>query len=326
MEINIDQLFTDEVLTEGVRKFGVSEIQKVGDFENYVYAGTRSGQQVFLRFTHSSHREHEEIASELDWLMFLSRKGAPVCPVLPAVSGRMIESVAVKDSTFYVTLFEKAKGEPVKIKKQLEDSRLVTAWGRATAQMHVLTRQYKPPSHIRKRADLVESFETQFAPYLPHEDKQIVWQIRRTIDSLKQIPKTRDRYQLIHTDLHSGNFYYDGNAIQIFDFDDAAYHFLTADIAIPLYYSMLHIKDETIRAEKARRFLGRFMKGYTEYASMPPQLFKDLPSMLQFRDCELYAVVHKKWDMQNLTEKQQTFVDGIRSRLESGRPIVSIQL
>ncbi|WP_171051835.1 phosphotransferase enzyme family protein [Alteribacter natronophilus] len=326
METYIDQLFTDDVFLEGIRKFGVEKVRKVGDFENYVFEGVRGSRNVILRFTHSSHRDYEEVASELDWLMFLSGKGAGVSPALTSVEGRLIETAAVKDSTFYVTLFEKAQGSPVKIKEKLEDIRLIHAWGRETGRLHRLTKQYKPPAHIRKRADLVESFETQFAPFLPHGDKKIVWQIRNVIDTLKQIPKTHNRYQLIHTDLHSGNFFYDGSTINIFDFDDSAYHFLASDIAIPLYYSMLHIQDDHARAEKAKRFLSRFMQGYTQYSEMPPQLFKDLPHMLRFRDCELFGVLHKKWDVENLTPERRQFLNGIRSRLESGRAIVTIQI
>ena len=55
--------------------------------------------------------------------------------------------------------------------------------------------------------------------------------------SIKGYDQTIDSYGLIHTDLHFGNMYYDGQTLTIFDWDDACYKHFISDIAIILFYT-----------------------------------------------------------------------------------------
>ncbi|WP_096434990.1 phosphotransferase enzyme family protein [Alteribacter populi] len=135
-------------------------------------------------------------------------------------------------------MFEKAKGQPVKINEQLNNHTLFYSWSNAIGQLHRLTKQYQRPEHLTPREDLTESFEKQYAPFIHQKNENVMNQITHTIETVKLLPKTGDRYQLIHSDLHSGNFHFDGKSLHMFDFDDAAYHHIISDIAIARYYTM----------------------------------------------------------------------------------------
>ncbi|MBM7094513.1 phosphotransferase [Bacillus sp. H-16] len=324
MEKYIDELFTESILSEGLAQFGVISKKKLGDFENYVFEGSLGDQPVIVRFTHSSHRTAVEIESELHWLMYLKSNSADVCGPLPSLHNNMIEKIIADDrNTFFVCMFEKAKGNSVDIKKELHNPSLLTAWGKATGKLHHITKRYSKPPEIPKRSDLISSFSSQFDPYLP-DDGLIKKRVNHVVQKTRSIPQTPETYGLIHSDIHSGNFFFDGREVFIFDFDDAGYHYLASDLAIPLYYSLLHISDKKTRDEEAGRFLFYFLKGYEQLSTLPPGCLNDLEVLMMFRDCELYGVLNKKWDTTQLNEKQAGFLNGIKVRILEATPLVSL--
>ena len=55
MERAVEQQFSQEVLVEAARRFGLAadSLKFLGDFENYVYEGQKDGTSYILRLTHS---------------------------------------------------------------------------------------------------------------------------------------------------------------------------------------------------------------------------------------------------------------------------------
>ncbi|WP_256438020.1 phosphotransferase [Pontibacillus sp. ALD_SL1] len=117
MEQWIDALFSDPLLEEAANRFGTTsaEAKKLGDFENYVYEVHKDGKPYILRLTHSSHRKHEDIQAELEWVNFLHKNGAHVSVSYTSVNGVLVEEIRVEGSSFYICLFDKAPGSLVKM-------------------------------------------------------------------------------------------------------------------------------------------------------------------------------------------------------------------
>ncbi|MFC0562161.1 phosphotransferase enzyme family protein [Halalkalibacter alkalisediminis] len=140
---------------------------------------------------------------------------------------------------------------------------------------------------------MVESYQVQFAPY--HLNDQTVNQaIDDVLKAVKVLSKEPQQYGLIHSDLHTGNFHFDGKVIKVFDFDDCGFQHFMHDIAIPLYYlpwQFPHENDEEEVLAFSKMFLSHFLKGYEKEYSI--HSLEHLPLFLKFRDCELYAVLHK---------------------------------
>lgn len=328
MEHKVDFLFKDEVVKKGAQLFNLdfSSLEKLGSFENYVFSAKRNSEDCILRFTHSSHRTRQQVEAELAWLQFLQKKQAPVCGPFESPNGQLVEVISVEDTFFFVSLFEKAEGNAVKVDTPEFNEKLFFAWGEATGILHKLSRDYVEKENIIKRPDLVEEFHVQFAPSIP-EDEAVQEKVEKVLTSIKKLPKDKERYRLIHSDIHSGNFFFDGENITIFDFDDCSYHHIIGDIAIPIYYSVWFNNSITDKTKFINEiFFPAFMKGYLKENPIDLKLLDDIPLFLKLRDCELYGVLHKKWDISSLTEKQITLLSEIRERIVSEMPIVDLHL
>ena len=67
MEAAVQALFSDEIIHFGLNQFSVdiASLKKLGEFESYIFEGMKDNQAVILRYTHSSHRNRQQILSEI---------------------------------------------------------------------------------------------------------------------------------------------------------------------------------------------------------------------------------------------------------------------
>jgi Ser/Thr protein kinase RdoA (MazF antagonist) len=297
MEKIVEVLFNHDILEGFLKSFQLDlTVEKLGDFENYVFKAYGNGNPFALRITHSSHRNIEEIESELDWVNYLHANHVHCPKALTSLNGKLIETIDADDGTyFFACLFSYVDGHPVKINSKEFDENLFYAWGKATGRMHAVTKKYKPLVGIKKRPSWHEEELLDIKKYV--EDKIVIVNTNRLIEEIRLLPQNLENYGLIHTDIHSGNFFYDGDTIHVFDFDDCSYHWFASDIAIPLYYSVYYGYQNKSEQEKevfAKHFLKYFLKGYETENPIPNHLMKQLPLFLKLRDITLYSVLHKK--------------------------------
>lgn len=318
MEAWIEAMFSEAFVDEAIDRFGIqaSSKRKLGDFENYVFEVKDDQRSWILRFTHSSHRSLEEIQAELLWVNELAEEGVHVSRVYPSIKKELIESFPTSKGTFYACLFEKVPGKAIKVNDEMFGPVLFEAWGKEIGKMHRLSMK-KKASIQRQRWD--EGDLLHFDRYLSKsEDASIMIEGKRLIEEIQTFHETGRTFGLIHSDVHHGNFHYDGKAIYLFDFDDALYHYYISDIAIPVYYAVWHKCGTASLADRssfATEFLRSFLKGYQEEVNVSYEWLKTLPYFLRLRDFELYTVFHKKFDMKNLGEKEKAMLQGIRERL-----------
>jgi amicoumacin kinase len=318
MEAWIEAMFSETYVNEAIDRFGIRVLnkRKLGDFENYVYEVKENQRTWILRFTHSSHRTLEEIKSELLWVNELSHEGVQVARAYPSKKNEMVELFLTENGTFYACLFEKVSGNAINVNDELFGSALFEAWGKEIGKMHRLAMK-KKVSLQRPRWD--EGDLLQFDRYLSKsEDARIIIEGKRLIEEIQTFHETGKTFGLIHSDVHHGNFHYDGNAIHLFDFDDAMYHYYVSDIAIPVYYAVWHkygTASLTERSSFATAFLRSFLKGYREEVNVSYEWLKTLPYFLRLRDYELYTVFHKKYDVTRINPKEKAMLQRIRERL-----------
>jgi amicoumacin kinase len=328
LEKAVDNLFTEDILNHFLMSYNLmSDVKKLGDFENYVFEVHRCSKPVILRITHSSHRSKDEIYAELDWMNHLHNNKVK-CPLAyKSTENHLIEEVQAADgSYFYASLFSKVPGKSVKIKSSEFNDALFEAWGKVIGQMHSVSKDYLPGKEIKLRPSWEEEELLDIETFVPNE-KVIINNTNLLISELKLLSRNKENFGLIHSDIHSGNFFYDGESVHVFDFDDCSYHWFASDIAIPLYYSILYgymDASESIREQFAIKFLSHFMKGYEQY-NQPPKGWKEqLPLFFMLRDITLYSVLHKKISPEDRDEKLNTMMEGLRERISNKLPIVKL--
>ena len=329
MEKAVSSLMTQEILQSFLERFGLErEVKKLGDFENYVYETNRNGHPYIMRLTHSSHRSKNEVLSELDWMMHLNSKGLSVPEVYPSTRGYLVEEILAADNSgFYGCLYAKASGKAVSVRSDEFNLELFEKWGETTGRMHNATKSYKPSSGIKARSSWDEDDLLSVEKYYPAEEGELVENAKEVIASISALAKNVDNYGVIHGDIHSGNFFYDGEQIHVFDFDDASYHWFASDIAIPLYYSIIYripASDEAERNRFGKLFLDAFIEGYQKANQLPENWREQIRLFLMLRDIVLYAVLHKKIAPEERDEKLKIMMDEIADRIRNKKAIVKI--
>ncbi|MDF2789718.1 MAG: hypothetical protein K0S80_2816 [Neobacillus sp.] len=328
MEKSVDILFTEDVLNYFLESFHLqTELKKLGDFENYVFEAYRGNTPVILRITHSSHRDKDQILAELVWMNYLHNQNVKCPEAFISSKNELIEALQASDgSFFYACLFSKVPGSPVKIKSPEFNDQLFHAWGKAIGQMHAVTKEYQPSKEIKLRPSWEDEELLDIETYVPNE-KEIIKNTKLLINELQSLLRTKDNFGLIHSDIHSGNFFYDGEFVHVFDFDDCSYHWFASDIAIPLYYSVLYgyqSASEVEREQFAINFLSHFTKGYEEYHSLPEDWKQQLPLFFMLRDITLYSVLHKKISPEERNDGINQMIEGLKSRIIKKESIVKL--
>lgn len=330
MENQVEELFTEKILKEGLHLFDLeASYKKLGDFENYVFEVRKKDRVYILRVTHQSHRIKEEILAELHWVNYLYLKGINVPEVFSSVKGETVEVIPAADgSHFYFCLFSKVEGNSVHVKEERFNGELFFAWGKAIGKIHKVTRAYNEAEELKKRPSWNDDDLLEIENYIPSNEKIIISRTKELLQELASLPTTKEYFGLIHGDIHSGNFFFDGSDIHIFDFDDSSYHWFTSDIAIPLYYSVFYRfpnQNVQVRSEFAQGFITAFTKGYETETTLPPQWEEHLPYMLRLRDVTLYSVLYKKIPIDQRDERLLKMIDEIGTRIKNKEPIVFIK-
>lgn len=328
MEKSVEILFKENILNYFLEIFHLQpEVKKLGDFENYVFETYRGDIPVILRITHSSHRNKDELLAELDWMNYLHKQKVNCPEAFSSLKNELVEVLSASDgSYFYACLFSKVPGTPVKIKSSEFNNQLFQAWGRAIGQMHSITKEYQPSKEIKLRPTWEDEELLDIETYVPNE-KEVIKNTKWIIKRIKSLSKTQDNFGLIHSDIHSGNFFYDGNSVYVFDFDDCSYHWFASDIAIPLYYSVLygyHSASIMVREQFASNFLFHFIKGYEEHHLLPEGWKEQLPLFFMLRDITLYSVLHKKISPEERDDGINQMLEGLKSRIIKKEPIVKL--
>ncbi|MED1204391.1 phosphotransferase enzyme family protein [Heyndrickxia acidicola] len=326
MEKAVDQLFTEEVKKEILSRLQLDpEMKKLGDFENYVFEVYQKGVPQILRVTHSSHRSKEELESELDWIQYLHRNGIHIPNVIESAEGHTVEAFKAGDTHFFASLFEKAAGSGVKAEEAGKE--MIIAWGKMIGKMHRITKDYTPPAGIKPRYQWTDNDLLDFEKYFDGEDAHLLEHAREIVRQIGELPANRESFGLIHSDIHLGNFFYDGKEIHVFDFDDACYHYFASDIAIPLYYTATFRDFKGTRAERtayAKEFMDAFLSGYREENDLPAEYLAAIPLFLKLRDIDLYAVLNKKVAPEDRTERVKEWMLQIKERMEKNEALVDL--
>jgi Ser/Thr protein kinase RdoA (MazF antagonist) len=324
----IEELYSTDILHTAASKYDAdaTNAKKLGDFENYVFEVKKNGSPYILRMTHSSHRSKNDVESELQWINFLHSKGLNVSLVHQSEEGNLVEEIAFESSSFFICLFDKAPGRPVKMSEDFFGPALFDTLGQTIGKMHRYTKDYQHLGSMRERWD--EEDLLNFRQYLKNpSDEALISDAEALVQEIKKLPETRGSFGLIHSDLHLGNFFYHEGEIHAFDFDDCSYHYYISDIAIPIYYPVmwkLGNEDLDVRSKYGQELIHSFLKGYQKENQLDPVWMKRIPLFFKLRDYILYTVFHKKWDIDNLEDNEKQLLERIRSRLVQNEPLIEL--
>jgi len=255
--------------------------------ENFVYAVDVDGSEWVLRLTCANRRAMDELASELDWIQFLSANGLSVAYPLPSVRGNVVERLSGGRGDYYAAVFRKAPGHSLRQVTDFSDT-VVGAWGAYIGRIHALTQRYSVPDGTTKRAHWQNELTLQVA--LRSVDvrgcrySDILLQLLEWQRSLEQ---PADAYGLVHADLHHGNFFVQESTITAFDFDDCCYHWFAYDLAVPWFYVRSAYRSSGVQFAEEQLF-EVFLTGYATSHTLSAAWLKRIETFIAYRTALLY--------------------------------------
>ncbi|MCP4541455.1 MAG: phosphotransferase [Chloroflexi bacterium] len=326
MDKRTREIYDDSILNKALSKYGVAKenVQLLDGFESFIYEYDKSGKGYVLRISHSLHRTPDLIQGEIEWINYLADNGVPAARAVTSEHGNLVEPISAKDgSHFTATSFERARG--TYSTKVDWNNGLAVQLGQIVGRMHALTKHFEPSDARFRRHEWHKVFSDGFAEqYLPASETKVITKFNELLEYLYALPKDKDSYGLIHSDVHGGNFYMDEGKVTLFDFDDCQYAWFIYDIAMALFYAISHncVSKEDITW--AHSFFGQFMEGYRREHTIDPEWLRQIPYFLKLREIDLYIIIHRSFDLDDLDPWCTSFMDNRRYKIENNVPYVEL--
>ena len=324
MEKRIKDRYNDAILQEAMRRYGIvpDRIRLLDGFESFMYEFERDDGGYILRIGHSLRRSIPMIQGEVNWINYLFDGGVSVASAIQSQNDRLVELIDDgQGEHFLATAFVKARGgHPEKADR---NPRFYETYGALLGRMHALSQKYIPaPSTWRPHWD--DPIMMEVERFLPPSEAITVEKYRALTEYLSTLPRDTASYGMIHQDAHMGNLFVDeaGN-ITLFDFDDCVYSWFIYDIAMVLFYAV-PISGEGA-PEFTREFMLHFLRGYQREKQLDPAWLKELPRFLKLREIDLYAIIHRSFDVNNLDEPWvASFMNGRKRKIENDVPYINL--
>jgi Ser/Thr protein kinase RdoA (MazF antagonist) len=322
MEKEIRERFHDGILQEAMRRYGIGEgdIHLLDGFESFMYEFRGDGRDYILRLAHSRRRSEALIQGEVDWINYLAAGGAGVARAVLSRQGKLVEAVDDgRGGHFLATAFVKARGDHPRGAVWTPD--FFERYGRALGLIHALTKAYEPADPAWRRPEWDDPLMMQVEALLPPSEAVVVARYQELRAHLAALPKDPEGYGLIHQDFHGGNFYVDDEGrITAFDFDDCVYGWFIYDIAMVLFYAALFAEDGRAFTET---FMPPFLQGYRQENALDPAWLAEMPHFLKLREIDLYAVIHRSFDLESTQDRfVARYMPGRKERIEGEVPVI----
>ena len=324
MEKIIAEAMNDTVLRESAKRYGVSfeSLKRLGGFENFIYEFEKDGQEYVIRYVHSYHRSYDLVFAELEFIDYLDQYGANVSTVVHTIDDELLFQLPAQEGYYFtVCVFTKAKGTYVQ-NEDINDT-FLEYFGEAVGKLHRLTKVYKP-EHKRYHfyeEDYIEIGRRNLGP----KHQFVIDRAIEITEKIKQYEMNNDTYGLIHTDLHFGNMYFDGNELTFFDWDDASYKHFISDIAIIIFYmfGITKLTEKEIE-DKTIKFLKPFMKGYEKENLLDIEWFYRLNDYFMLREVILFMVIYGAGEEVLNSEWGQRFINNFEKKIKNNTPFFDV--
>lgn len=324
MRPDIKARFNQDMLEKLAQRYGITrdQVHTSGGFESFIYRFNRDGAGYILRVGHSERRGEAYVRGEVDWLNYLAAGGAAVARADTSLGGNLVETIPDGHGEHFVaTVFHQARGVP-----PWEfgwSPGLYVTYGKLLGRMHALTTRYQPndPQAFRPAWDHPTILDVE--ANLSAADPRALEKFRALEERCRKLPTGREAYGLIHFDAHAANFLVDTSGqITLFDFDDCNYNWFAYDLAIVLFNMVMWEKD---KPAFTRAFLSKFFEGYRQEYRLDPAWLETIPMFMKMREIDLYGVIHRSFDVTNLTDPWvKGFMEGRKERIHGDAPFVDM--
>ena len=300
----LKHLFDDRPLAELLRVNWDADPEPFPWFRisaNAVYPFSFAGEPRFLRFAPAGERQVEQLQAELDFLNYLKAAGYPATWPVPARDGRLIVEQSTRSGPYVAIVVAGVPGTPVD-RTDFSDE-IITAYGRALAELHLHSAAYYPPGPRRRsETDLLNWIRLELADTPTARIEADMLEAR-----FRELPRTPETYGLIHYDFECDNVLFDAATGRCWaiDFDDSTYHWFAMDIE----QALSSLDDEVKGKEQL------FLDAYATVRPLPADLTALRPLCKRFGD--LYWSARVRHSLAGQPSEQPDWMVTLRGKMET---------
>jgi len=270
---------------EALARFGLTggDVAFVRAGENTTYRVDHGGRSYALRVHRPVYQSAASVRSEIAWMQALQDAGVATPDVVRSGAGEVVEEVATEDGPRLVAVFSWVEGEPL---SRLDRPELWQRLGAMMASVHAGGRRFaRPPGFVRHAWDVEGIVGTSaplwgdpvaLGPWSPDQARKLA-EVRELVrERLTALPRTPDRYGLVHGDLAFDNVLVrtDGTPVVI-DFDDCGEGWYPWELAVALF------PFDGEPGFAARR--DALVRGYRTVGELPDAVLDELPTFVMAR-------------------------------------------
>ncbi|MBK1878290.1 phosphotransferase enzyme family protein [Pelagicoccus mobilis] len=286
--------YSEPFLIEACKLWNLQSPKLISEAENLIFAAEGPDEKVALRLTHPSHRTRELLQAELDWVDRLNQATISVVTPTESINQQLVETIIIGETTWLASATRWIDGHSVKPRSGKVSEESIRNWGSLTGQIVSQSLEMNRSNLMLPRHHWDELIPGQpsIAEQLGSKHAQLAQEVETAKSQIAKLAKTESNYLLAHTDLHSGNvFQTKTGKLVALDFDDACYHYLLQEFAMPIYYSLLYADEDT--ASTAKHFFTHFLRGYRKFHDIDCDSLYELPLFFHLRDLDLEAICYR---------------------------------
>lgn len=261
-----------------------SSLKLINNQINCIYYFTSAHHGHYLRITHPTIRSVAELQASIDFQIHLHKNAVRVCQPVLSHFGHYIEAITQNDLIYLATVVKEVQGEIIHFSHK--NKNIYYHWGQELAKLHQAAKKYNAKNNQYKTWK--ECWE-ETAVYIAHEDDQMKKEFAKIDTFFQSLSENEEYYSLIHGDHRTGNVLLDRDQVHFIDFDEPIYHWVLADIAMPL----LEVYGQPLSSWQHQ--FNEFINGYCSIFPISEQYIKNIQYFIRMKSLEIYLWCKNNW-------------------------------
>ncbi|MEK3747658.1 phosphotransferase [Paenibacillus sp. FSL E2-8871] len=242
-----------------------------------------------IRIAFLSDRSREDILGEVEYIRYLYEHGGSVSNVVNSQKGNLLETITLNNHTFFVCLFEKAKGSMlVENHYRYREGVPITEYyyncGKVLGKMHHLSKGYTP---VHSRYNFFDKYNADYIDKLiPDSLSLLKEKLVDLLTTLEGMDRNHESFGMVHFDYCDGNYMidFDTGQITVFDFDNSCFCWYMYDLANlwTLGVGWIQFEQDVF---KRKKFMDDYFKtvleGYRSETRIEDSMLDTLPLFIQ---------------------------------------------
>ncbi|MNO19726.1 Homoserine kinase [compost metagenome] len=274
----------------GLEGYEIKPVKEHKRGRNVVYTCEKEGADAkILRIAFLNDRSREDFLGELEYVRYLFEHGGSVSNVVSSRKGNLLEEITHNNHTFFVCLFEKARGKMLvenhyRYREGVPISEYYYNCGKVLGKLHQLSKGYAP---VHPRYSFFDKYNAEYIDKLiPSSLSLLKEKLLGLLKTLEGLERNYESFGMIHLDYNDGNYFidFDTGQITVYDFDNSCFGWYMFDLASIWGNGMGWIQSEP-DTSKRKKFMEDYFEtvlaGYRSETRLDHSMLNILPLLIQ---------------------------------------------